>query len=135
MESTYEGLPCRHEFCIFIKETKDISCLNIQERWKFEYFKKEELDAISDSENESQEEENELKDENINDEVNFKSTDTDDKTEESITKKNIMKIEERKEEMVICTTKEVRILNFIYNKFIDEKSIKKKRKRKTKNQQ
>ena len=52
MESIYEGLPCRHEFCVFIKETKQISCLNIHERWKINYFDQSQLEELSDSEEE-----------------------------------------------------------------------------------
>ena len=57
MESIYEGLPCRHELCIFIKETKPISLLYVHKRWTNEYFKQNDLPQISDSDEEEEEKE------------------------------------------------------------------------------
>ena len=62
-ESTYEGLPCKHEFCIFIKETKPISFLNIHPRWTLEYFNPLNLSDIKSSDEEDAD------DHDINDEA------------------------------------------------------------------
>ena len=60
-ESCYEGLPCRHELCIFVKETMPASSLNIHSRWNKEYFNQNDLSDIEDledSENEYESDEN-----------------------------------------------------------------------------
>jgi len=49
-------MPCRHELCVFIKDSKSITSLNIHKRWKVEYFDTAQLDEISDSESERGEE-------------------------------------------------------------------------------
>ena len=56
-ESVYEGLPCRHELCILIKESKTLSNLKINQRWTKEYFSQDNLSDVSDSEEEEEEEE------------------------------------------------------------------------------
>ena len=38
MESNFEGLPCRHELCLYIKESLPVSVLNIHKRWTLKYF-------------------------------------------------------------------------------------------------
>jgi len=55
MESTFEGLPCKHEFCIYIKESKHISMLNISQRWSLEYFNPETICPIEDNSDEESE--------------------------------------------------------------------------------
>lgn len=45
MESLYEGFPCRHEMCIFIKENMSIQNLNIHQRWTKEYFNLDQLSS------------------------------------------------------------------------------------------
>ena len=55
LESIFESLACRHEFCVLIKETKPISSLYIHERWTKEYFDQKELSDISDSDQDSNE--------------------------------------------------------------------------------
>ena len=51
-ESLYEGLPCRHEICICVKEDMPISYLNIHDRWQQHYFTPTAFETISDSEEE-----------------------------------------------------------------------------------
>jgi len=57
MESIFEGLPCRHECCIFIKETLPISSLNIHLRWTNEYFDQSQLSDINESNDDEEEKE------------------------------------------------------------------------------
>jgi len=38
LESCFEGIPCRHELCVYIKGTKPVNLLNFQKRWTKEYF-------------------------------------------------------------------------------------------------
>jgi len=40
-ESEFEGLPCKHELCIYIKECKPFKCLRIIKRWELSYFNPE----------------------------------------------------------------------------------------------
>lgn len=42
-ESVYEGFPCKHELCIFLKENMNIKNLNIASRWTKEYFQLEDF--------------------------------------------------------------------------------------------
>jgi len=51
-ESLYEGIPCRHEFCIFIKETMDLKNLNFAERWTKNYFSRENVSELEEEEKE-----------------------------------------------------------------------------------
>lgn len=37
-ESIFEGIACRHEICVFIKQSRDILELHIQKRWEKNYF-------------------------------------------------------------------------------------------------
>jgi len=39
LESIYSGIPCKHELCICIKETLDISNLFVNNRWSKDFFK------------------------------------------------------------------------------------------------
>jgi len=45
-ESTFEGLPCRHELCVYVKGSKPITSLHFQNRWAYEYFDVKSLPAI-----------------------------------------------------------------------------------------
>lgn len=64
-ESVFEGLPCRHELCIYIKETLEIKSLNFQKRWTRDYFEYKELneDISSEEENEDSDENQEIENE------------------------------------------------------------------------
>lgn len=55
-ESTFEGLPCRHELSICIKANFPLGSLSIANRWKKDYFKVEDLPEV---EYDGQEEEDE----------------------------------------------------------------------------
>jgi len=57
LESKFEGLPCRHEFSILIKQTIPITYLNIQPRWKKDFFIPEELPIDDENEEEDFEDE------------------------------------------------------------------------------
>lgn len=59
LESTFEGLPCRHELCILNKEMKPMSSLNINKRWEKSYFNQGEVSDVSEDEESSDEEEEE----------------------------------------------------------------------------
>jgi len=72
-ESIYEGLPCRHELCVYIKDTLDIENLHIQQRWTRDYFEEKELSEDSSSEGESEED----KQENRSEEDRNNSSDID----------------------------------------------------------
>ena len=37
-ESCFEGIPCRHELCVYAKGSKQIANLNFQKRWSKNYF-------------------------------------------------------------------------------------------------
>jgi len=69
-ESVFEGLPCKHELCIYIKENGTFHQLNIQQRWKLEYFNPSELSDISISDDER---ENDDSTESLDDEEKNKS--------------------------------------------------------------
>ena len=55
LESIYEGIPCRHELCVYLKSSLEISKLNFNQRWNIDYFQTEDLPPI-DEDNLSQEE-------------------------------------------------------------------------------
>ena len=66
LESIFEGLPCKHELCIYIKESQPISALNIAERWTLEYFKPEDICSHEEfSEEESKDEGDDSNDEDL----------------------------------------------------------------------
>ena len=71
-ESCFEGLPCRHELCVFVKDTLPNKNLNIHERWKKTYFDEEMLPKISSD----AEEEEELEEEKENVENSSRSDNT-----------------------------------------------------------
>ena len=89
MESTYEVLPCRHELCIFIKETKPISLLYVHKRWTNEYFKQNDLPQISDSEEEEKEEESSIEELNENEVDNFQSSEEENKENKNRTNREV----------------------------------------------
>jgi len=37
-ESIFEGIPCRHELCVYVKASQNIDMLNVQQRWLKEFF-------------------------------------------------------------------------------------------------
>jgi len=49
-ESVFEGLPCRHELCIYFKEMLSICQLNFNKRWTLSFFNQEDLPQILDPE-------------------------------------------------------------------------------------
>lgn len=59
LESVYEGLPCRHELCIYIKETRPLNELGIHERWTLNYFTRRNLGVEQEEQETSDEEEEE----------------------------------------------------------------------------
>ena len=42
-ESKFEGIPCRHELCVYVKGSKALSNLNFHKRWTKQYFNIEQL--------------------------------------------------------------------------------------------
>ena len=57
-ESHFEGVPCRHELCVFIKGSRTISNLNVHKRWTKNYFA---LSSLPNFQEELQDEEEEEK--------------------------------------------------------------------------
>jgi len=45
-ESTFEGLPCRHELCVYVKGSKPLAWLNFHRRWTYEFFEIQHLPPI-----------------------------------------------------------------------------------------
>ena len=38
LESVFEGIPCRHELCIYVKASQSLNALNVHPRWHKAYF-------------------------------------------------------------------------------------------------
>ena len=53
-ESIFEGMPFRHELCIYIKEMKPLLSFNIHKRWTFGHFDKSILPDVSEKEDETE---------------------------------------------------------------------------------
>jgi len=43
-DSTFYGIPCRHELALCITALKDPNILHFEKRWEIKYFKFEEID-------------------------------------------------------------------------------------------
>ena len=62
LETVYDGIPCRHELCLYIKESLPVSVLNLNDRWSLPYFDPDNLapiDGESEEEKETFEEDEE----------------------------------------------------------------------------
>lgn len=89
-ESCFEGIPCRHELCVYVKGSKSVANLNFHLRWSKGYFDISTLPKIHEEVNE------ESKNQNIEEEEEKGNNDFPLVVEEE--SKNISEISENKEE-------------------------------------
>ena len=117
LESNYEGIPCRHEICVFIKETKSTSCLNINARWTSQFFNVEQLEEIGESEDE---EENVQEDE-MEEDFNFDQEEI--KSEEEFDDEKESQLEEEVDHSIECEIIFNKESEISYNQDWDQNSI------------